>query len=356
MFGSLEPNLLLENLFGTARREVEFDLFSGHPLSEETWLNPRGSSPSSLSPDFKAYLRTNAVVPIHSQQWVLAFHATPLFEQESSRLRPYATLATGLLLSLLVAALLFSQIHARLQQEAIAAELRSACDDLQRVQNERERIGRDIHDGAIQSLYGLQLSLGHYDRMRTRDPEKAAGILARSRAGIDALIAELRQFIVQQAPVEGEPLTPANPVEALQHLVQRFRAASTIPIELSCEVNDWGDFDRSQQLHLRQIAQEALANSLRHARPRHIRIRLAACNHHLQLCVADDGSGFDASRSHAAGRGLANMHARAAQLGGCLAVESEPGAGTRVTLEIPLQTQPSESHAKKPQNSPPHCG
>jgi signal transduction histidine kinase len=356
VFGSLEPNLLLENLFGTARREVEFDLFSGFPLSEETWLNARGTSPPSLSPEFKAYLRTNALVQIHGQPWVLAFHTTPLFEQESSRLRPYSTLATGLLLSLLVAALLFSQIHARLQQEAIAAELRSACDDLQRVQNERERIGRDIHDGAIQSLYGLQLSLGHYDRLRTRDPEKAGRILERSRGAIDALIAELRQFIVQQAPVEGESLTPSNPIETLQHLVQRFRAASNIPIELSCEVDDWAHFDPSQQLHLRQIAQEALSNSLRHARPRHILIRLAARNRHLQLTVADDGSGFDASQSHAAGRGLANMHARAAQLGGTLAVESTPGRGSRVILEIPLQPQPTESHVKNPQNPPPDRG
>ena len=335
VFGSIEPNLLLENLFGIAPREVEFDLFSSLPPSQKSCLNARGSAPLTLLPGFKAYLRTTAGMQFQAQEWTLIFHTTPLFERESSRYRPWTAIALGAILSALVAALLFIQIHTRFRQEVIAAELRSACEDLQRVQNERERVSRDIHDGAIQSLYGLQLTLGHYERLRARQPQSAGKVFEQCRTTVDALIAELRTFIVQQVPEE-EVSTASDPAFTLRQVVQRFQSASSVPIHLLIHDPQPPAVPHSQEDHLRQIAQEAISNSLRHGYPRHIHVEFECLDQRLRLSVLDDGSGFDLAQSHSAGHGLANMQARAAQLGGTLHIETQPGRGTWILLEIPL--------------------
>jgi signal transduction histidine kinase len=338
VFGSIEPNLLLASLFGTAPREVAFDLFSGEPSSAKTCLNSGSLSPPSLLPGFKPYLRARVPIRFRSQEWVLVLYTTALFERESSRYRPWTALATGATLSALIAALLFVQVHARLRVEGVAAELRAACEDLQRVQNERERIGRDLHDGAIQSLYGFQLALGQLERAQARNPDAARNILRECRNSLDALIAELRTFIVQNLPEGEEPDQVADAGVALQQLVRRFQSATSVPIELVLKDSPPTPLTLAQQTHLRQVAQEALSNSLRHGRATHIQVALLRQEHNLQLSVTDDGEGFDSAQSHA-GSGLANMQARAVQLGGALRIESHPGHGTRVTLDLPLKSQ-----------------
>ena len=337
VFGSIEPNLLLGSLFGTAPREVGFDLFSGHPLSAKTWLNVSGSSPPTLTPDFRPYLRANVPLQFHGQEWTMVIYTTRLFEQESSRYRPWTVIVGGTALSMLVGALLFVQIHSRVRQEAISGDLRSACEDLQQAQNERECISRDLHDGAIQSLYGLQLSLGHYDLVRALDAEGASKLFERCCQAVDALIAELRTFIVQGSRQEEADMSP-NPAVTLQKLVRRFQNSSSIPIELVVDTGPTLTVPQVAQMHLRQIAQEALSNSLRHGRPRHIKVELVTDNGHLHLRVSDDGRGFNAAQAHASGRGLANMQGRAVQLGGKLSIESRHDCGTKVLLEIPIKS------------------
>jgi signal transduction histidine kinase len=345
VFGSIVPPMVLENLFGTAPREVNFELFSTPTPKPDSGLNIRGDGPLTLRPAFNPYLRTNFTVHFSAHEWSVAFHTTPLFERESARHRPRIALAVGTVLTALVGGLMFTQIRARLRQEEIASELRAACDDLQRVQNERERIGRDIHDGAIQSLYGLQLSLGHYERQLGRDPEAAREILARCRASLDGLLAELRTYIVQHLPVEDDPGQMGNTGAALQQIVHRFQSASHVPIELLLKDSPPTPVTLGQQVHLRQVAQEAISNSLRHGHPRHIKVELRRDNQHLQLRVADDGAGFDAAHSRT-GQGLANMQARAVQLGGQLHIHSQPGHSTEIILDIPLAAEVPEPNAK----------
>ena len=343
IFGSIEPNLLFGSLFGMAPREIGFDLFSSEPLSAKTWLNVNGPAPRSLELNFRPYLQKRLPLRFHGQEWILILYTTPLFEIEASRYRPWTVVGAGTSLTLLTAALLFLQTRARSKQEDIAAELRAACDDLQQVQNERERIGRDLHDGAIQSLYGLQLSLGQLERQQqSRDPATAKTLLRNCRSSLDALIAELRTFIVQHVPGDEDPNRLANASAALQQLVHRFQTASRVPIELVLKDSPLTPVTLTQQMHLRQIAQEAISNSLRHSGARHIRVLLLRHDRHLQLRISDDGSGFDYPKRQG-GHGLANMQARSVQLGGRLQVESCPGQGTEVMLELPVPDEPSVS-------------
>ncbi len=343
VFGSIEPNLLLASLFGTAPREVAFDLFSGEPLSYKTCLNAGSSSPPSLLPGFNPYRQARVPIRFHSQEWVLLLYTTTLFERESSRYRPWTALATGTTLSALIAALLLVQVRARLRVEGVAAELRSACEDLQRVQNERERIGRDLHDGAIQSLYGFQLALGQLERAQSRNPNAARDILRECRGALDALIAELRTFIVQNLPDDEDPDRVADAGVALQQLVRRFQSAASVPIELVLKDSPPTPLTVAQQTHLRQVAQEAISNGLRHGRATHMQVALLRQERNLQLSVTDDGEGFDSTQSHA-GSGLANMQARAVQLGGALRIDSRPGSGTKVILDIPLKSETPAAH------------
>jgi signal transduction histidine kinase len=345
VFGSIVPPIVLENLFGNAPREVGFELFSTPTPTLGSGLNARGAGPLTLRPTFDAYLRTNFTLHFPAHEWSVEFHTTQLFERESARYRTRTALAVGTVLTALTGALMFTQIRARLRQEAITAELRLACDDLQRVQNERERLGRDLHDGAIQSLYGLQLSLGQYERHLPRDPEAARGILARCRASVDGLLAELRTYLVQHLPGEDDPTQMGNTGAALQQIVHRFQVASRVPIELVLQDSPPTPVTLGQQLHLRQVAQEAISNSLRHGRARHIKVRLRRENQHLQLRVADDGTGFDAGQSRT-GQGLANMQARAVQLGGQLRIQSQPGHGTEIILDVPLAAEVPEPNGK----------
>jgi signal transduction histidine kinase len=91
--------------------------------------------------------------------------------------------------------------------------------------------------------------------------------------------------------------------------------------------------DQEQELY--RIAQEALNNVLKHARARHVRVRLDLTSDRAVVEVADDGVGFEPSQHAADGYGLPGMRERAERLGGTLHLESAPGAGTRVRVEAP---------------------
>jgi len=117
--------------------------------------------------------------------------------------------------------------------------------------------------------------------------------------------------------------------------VQRFQSTDSAAIELSGEASAPVSLSLAQLGHLKQIAQEALSNSLRHAQAKTVRVELSASDGLATLAVVDNGQGFDPATRAGAGNGLANMQARAAQMGGQLRVESGPGHGARVTLVFP---------------------
>ena len=117
--------------------------------------------------------------------------------------------------------------------------------------------------------------------------------------------------------------------------MQRFQSTDSAAIELSGEASAPVSLSLAQLGHLKQIAQEALSNSLRHAQAKTVRVELSASDGLATLAVVDNGQGFDPVTRAGTGNGLANMQARAAQMGGQLRVESGPGHGARVTLVFP---------------------
>jgi signal transduction histidine kinase len=197
---------------------------------------------------------------------------------------------------------------------------------------ERNRLARELHDAVSQKLFGLVLSVEAVETLLERDPDEARAELERLRALAQEAMEELRSLVFELRPpaLESEGLATA-----LRKHVGVLRRAHPASIELAVV----GEPPREPTLEREvfRIAQEALQNALRHADAARLDVRLDATNGRLVLSVEDDGVGFDPDAIEVRSRrlGLTSMEERARAVGGTLTVESRPGAGTTVRLEVP---------------------
>jgi signal transduction histidine kinase len=202
------------------------------------------------------------------------------------------------------------------------------------VLEERERIGMDLHDGIIQSIYAVGLALD-YARMEVEsNPEKALDKLEQAIEGLNSTIRDIRTYIMDLRPRQfrGENLK-----ESLQHLVKETQANTRLKINLAGP--DDGDLILPTLVAtaLFHICQEALANVAKHAQAQRAEIHLWAAPGRVLLEISDDGVGFDLSQLQMAlGHGLANMVTRARKVGGDIEIHSEPGKGTTILAWAPL--------------------
>jgi signal transduction histidine kinase len=343
-FCAVEPGLMLEALFGEAPREVNFELFSAKEPAAVDWLNPSAKSSRALDNGFQPYLRTNLPFQVLNRTWSIHCYTTPLFEREASLAKPWLILPLGLGLTFALTGLLAIQIHARIRQDTVVAELRSTCDELHDVQSERERVSRDLHDGAIQSLYLLQLSLGRCERLFHSNATQARELLSQGKYAIDDLISELRRFLLQDEGKASQPVKFEEAYAVLHHLVERLRKTESITVKMTGSASAPVLMTLSQVGHLKQIAQEAMSNCVRHSHAKAMTLELSVSNSMVAMVVTDDGRGFDPHRPSGTGNGLANMQARASHLGGNLRFDSCPGQGTSVTLVFHASSMTESQH------------
>jgi PAS domain S-box-containing protein len=216
-------------------------------------------------------------------------------------------------------------------QAALVVELVQVRRDQQRLAAfERERLGRDLHDGAIQSLYGVVLGLTAV-QSRVED-EALRNELVRLVSDVESVNQDLRNYLFDLGPsvLESRPLG-----EALQQLMEEFelRTGVTTATDVEPEAAVLLASDAAEVI---QIAKEALSNIRRHAEARQVRLSLRRDERQVQLAIEDDGEGFDVRLPRGLGRGLRNLEERATQLGGRLRVESAPGQGSAVMISVPL--------------------
>lgn len=203
------------------------------------------------------------------------------------------------------------------------------------VVEERERIGRDLHDGIIQRIYAVTLGLDDVPEVALSDPAAAAERVERAIDALHAAIGEIRTFIYGLRPgLDGSD----GIADALERLAEETRLHS--PMQIDVEANAVPPLSAAVSSDLLNIAREALSNAARHASATEVVLRLDVAGTELRLEIADDGAGFDAAASTPAGHhGLSNMRRRAESLGGRLVVESEQGRGTRIIVALPLPEQ-----------------
>ena len=201
------------------------------------------------------------------------------------------------------------------------------------VLEERERIGMDLHDGIIQSIYGVGLSLEGALHSIEEDPIDTKKRIERSIEGLNQAIRDLRAYILDLRPRQ---MGNDGLLSGLKRLATEFRANSLTEVVLIGTENDLMDLPPSQSLALFHICQEALANAAKHAKAKKVEISLWSTDERALMEIHDDGKGFDMeTKSLSIGHGLANMQTRAQSAGGDVDISSTPGEGTTILAWVP---------------------
>lgn len=274
-----------------------------------------------------------AVILIFSLAWRSTQHAhsQPPFARARSEMQTLAKLAQN---SVAQSAELTRERDVRRRAEE-DAQLKQLL--LAQSLEEKIRIGRDLHDGIIQSLYAVGLTLEAVRALVKNDPDQAVRQLEQTRAGINDAIRDVRAYITGLAP---ENLRRAGFAQAIAALIVELQGGREARFDVKVDDDAAGYLSADQSLQALQIAREAVSNALRHGQASLITIRVHKSDREVCLMVQDNGAGFDVATRRDGGHGLGNMHARADQLGATLRVTSQPGEGTRVIATLPV-LQPS---------------
>lgn len=200
------------------------------------------------------------------------------------------------------------------------------------VLQERERIGRDLHDGTIQSIYAVGLMLEDAQHRVETEPQTVRDRIAQSIHNLNDVILDIRNYILDLQPQRVQHHDLQAGLEALVH---DLRVDSFINVDVSVEAPEAGRLSAAQTAEVLHIAQEALANVQRHALATQVNVSLQCKNDKLLLTIEDNGTGFDPDAIVSMG-GLHNMKERAQVLNGQLEINSVAGAGSRLRLSAPL--------------------
>lgn len=243
---------------------------------------------------------------------------------------------------------------ARLAESSVAqsAELSRERDDRRRAQEdaalkqqlltqsleEKVRLGRDLHDGIIQSLYAVGLTLESARALVKSDPAEADRRLEESRARINSAIRDVRAYITGLAP---ENLRRTGFAHAVDVTLAELRAGRDTQFDIKIDDVAAAHLSPDQSAEALQIVREAVSNALRHGGASLITIRVHQGDREVCLLVQDNGIGFDASTRREGGHGLGNMQARAERVGATLKLTSRPGEGARLVATLPINSSPA---------------
>ncbi|MEN4012928.1 MAG: GAF domain-containing sensor histidine kinase [Chloroflexota bacterium] len=205
------------------------------------------------------------------------------------------------------------------------------------VLEERERIGMDLHDGIIQSIYAVGLTLEHARLLVKEDPPGMLQRIEQAISDLNSTIRDIRAYILDLRPRQ---LHNENLMQGIRRLVQEFRANTLLTVNLQGADDEMANLLDTQSVALFHICQEALANIAKHARARSVTITLWSAADRALMEITDDGRGFEPERMQLTiGHGLSNMHTRARNVGGDVEISSEPGGGTTILAWVPLQNE-----------------
>jgi two-component system sensor histidine kinase DevS len=207
------------------------------------------------------------------------------------------------------------------------------------VLEERERIGMDLHDGTIQSIYGVGLALENARNLLRENPEGAEERLQKAIEDLNHTIRDIRSYILDLRPrqLQGESL-----IDGLSRLISEFRQNAKVEVSLAAPKELLSDLPQMHAMSLFHICQEALANIAKHAKASKVTIDLWTTSDRVLLEISDDGQGFDLENTNkTVGHGLANMLTRVQQVGGDVDITSAPREGTSILAWVPrLPTMP----------------
>ena len=216
-----------------------------------------------------------------------------------------------------------ARLHGRVQRLAVL--------------DERLRISRDLHDGIIQGLYAVALSLEDVPDIMVDDPADAAARVDRAIDRLNTSIGEIRSFIMDLGTDAEEVAFGARLAGLIDELLLTSGGRMVVDHDLREAIGIDESLSMETSSQVLQIAREALSNAIRHSRAGRVVLSFRVDGDRAILTVEDDGQGFDVHAPRRAGHlGLSNLHDRAASLGGTVRIDSRAGAGTRIIASIPL--------------------
>jgi signal transduction histidine kinase len=199
------------------------------------------------------------------------------------------------------------------------------------VLEERQRLSRELHDSVTQALYGISLYAEAAGRaLGAGDTQPAVSNLQEIRDTTREALGEMRLLLFELRP----PLLQEHGLAAaLKARLQAVEMRAGLATRFDCEVEERLSPDKEQELY--RVAQEALNNVLKHAHAGRVDVHLAVVEGDATLEVVDDGVGFEPSALGGYGFGLRGIGERVERLGGTLRIDSSPGGGTRLHVDVP---------------------
>lgn len=206
------------------------------------------------------------------------------------------------------------------------------------IEGERSRISREIHDGILQTLLSVDIQLDVLRRKVPGDPEQAAGALASLQQTVRNETDELRRMVTDMRPLR---VQSADLVDLMRGFAERFRNESSLALDLLIDAAELQIPDRICR-DIFQIYRESLHNVKKHAHASHVVVKLWQNESEVVLVVDDNGEGFSFAGRFSGDEldrlrlGPISIKERTRSVGGVLTVESTPGHGARLTVEVPL--------------------
>lgn len=201
---------------------------------------------------------------------------------------------------------------------------------------ERERIGMDLHDGIIQSLYSIGLTLDYVKEILTEDPAESKTRLELAVSGINSAISDIRAYISDLRPRQMQE--NKSFMENLAGLITEFEKTSHITARFDNQSEQPLGLNYQNAVTLFHICQEALSNASRHSEAERVEVHLREDDSMVFLEIQDNGKGFNLDRTDTnLGHGLSNMQRRARKAGGDIQIDSAPNQGTRVQVWVPKE-------------------
>lgn len=205
------------------------------------------------------------------------------------------------------------------------------------VLEERERIGMDLHDGVIQSIYAVGLILEHARLLIAEEPGRAQSRIEQAIGDLNSTIRDIRAYILDLRPHQ---LHDEDLLQGIQRLVIEFRANTLVNTTLQGPAEPLPALTGERATVLFHICQEALANVAKHAQASNVEVCLWVAKERALLEIRDDGRGFDLNKVRfTLGHGLPNMQTRARNVGGDVEISTEPGKGTSVLAWVPYESE-----------------
>ncbi|MFA9489811.1 MAG: GAF domain-containing sensor histidine kinase, partial [Anaerolineales bacterium] len=232
-----------------------------------------------------------------------------------------------------------------LQNARLYQDLEQEKERIGEIQEEaRKKLARDLHDGPTQSIGAIAMRVNFARRLLTRDPEQAAGELFQIEELARRTTKEIRQMLFTLRPLilESEGLIPA-----LNQLSEKMRENHNQNVIIEADESVLDDMEVGKLGVIFFIVEEAVNNARKHARAKHIWVRLNRNGDLIHLEIEDDGVGFDLSsiQSNYEQRdslGMVNLHERAEIVNGILKIDSSPGGGTRISVTVPGTIEAAE--------------